>query len=90
MLLVVPLAGLLYLVLRTGAFGAPELRTRGLASFFGSFLVIILLLGAQATYLTHVVAANPRLSDVGRVAWGIAILALNVVAMPVYWLLYLR
>ena len=91
MLLVVTLAALAFMVLRTGAFGAPKpafLDLEGLPYLLAHLLVIGALMGALAIYLLDVFA-NTRLSDPARVAWAVALFVGNVFAMPLYWLLYL-
>jgi hypothetical protein len=90
-LLLVALSGLLFLVLRTGAFGAPQpgvLDLRGLPYLVVHLLVIGALLAAQALFLLDVIV-NARLNDTARIIWGIALFVGNVIAMPVYWAMHL-
>jgi hypothetical protein len=90
-LLLVVLTGLLFMVLRTGAFGAPQpafLELKGLAHLIVTLLLIGALLAAQAVILVDVIV-NARLSDTARVLWGIGVFLGNVLVMPVYWAIHL-
>jgi hypothetical protein len=90
-LLLVVLIGLLFMVLRTGAFGAPQpafLELRGLPHLIANLLLIGALLAAQAAFLVDVIV-NARLSDTARVVWGIGVFLGNVLVMPVYWAIHL-
>ena len=91
-LLVLAVAGLVFLVLRAGAFGAPQPSFRDL----GAPLYVLVHLGAigmllalQAIFILDVFA-NARLSDLRRVLWTLALVLGNVLAMPVYSVLHLR
>ena len=61
----------------------------GLPSFLLHLFTIFWALGLLAISFVDIFS-NPRLSQTWRIVWVIVLMLGNMLALPVYWLLYLR
>ena len=61
----------------------------GLPSFFLHLSTIFWLMGLLAISIVDIFS-NPRLTETPRIVWVIVLMLGNMLALPVYWLLYLR
>ena len=66
-----------------------ELVPAGLPSFFLHLATIFWVLGLLAISFVDIFS-NPRLSQTWRIVWVIVLMLANMLALPAYWLLYLR
>jgi len=94
-LLVLTLLALGYLALNARVFGIQRPGFLDLAGA-GAFVYVLVTLSAIGTIIALLViyildvVANPLLGWTARTVWIVALALGNVLAMPIYWALYLR
>ncbi len=66
-----------------------DLVPAGLPSFFLHLITIFWLMGLLAISFVDIFR-NPRLTETARIVWVVVLMLANMLALPVYWLLYLR
>ena len=79
----------LWLLVYAGLFFG-DVVPAGLPSFLLHLGTILWLMGLLAISIVDIFS-NPRLTeDARRIIWVVVLAAANMLALPVYWLLYLR
>jgi hypothetical protein len=67
----------------------PEAFVRGVLAFFVlHFLTILWMMGLLAIYIVNVFK-NDRVTDDKKALWAVVIFLGNIIAMPIYWYLYI-
>ena len=61
----------------------------GLPSFLLHLATILWLMGLLAISFVDIFR-NPRLAETARIVWVVVLMLANMLALPAYWLLYLR